>query len=124
LSPAPSSSSEEWKSEFIIVINDDPLGIQRLPDKFCEFIAGNELAALQLREARCGFCQWPVDVFFDGRDNIYLYTGWEKLSRSRDLEAGCVLTFCYEGDDNMSVKVFDDTSCHRHYHADDEEDDD
>jgi hypothetical protein len=52
-SSAPSSSSDEWKFEFIIVLNDDPLGIQRLPDKFGEFVTGNESAALQLLEARC-----------------------------------------------------------------------
>jgi hypothetical protein len=37
---------------------------------------------------------------------------------------GCVLTFRYEGYDEMSMKVFDNTSCRWHYHTDDEEDDD
>jgi hypothetical protein len=35
-----------------------------------------------------------------------------------------VLTFCYQGGEEMSVKVFDDMSCRWHYHNDDEEDDD
>jgi hypothetical protein len=39
--------------EFVVVIKGDPLGIQRLPDKFAEFIAINESAALHLREAGC-----------------------------------------------------------------------
>jgi hypothetical protein len=64
-----------------------------------------------------------VDVLFDGRNKMYLHTGWEKFARSHDLQAGCMLTFCYEGDDEMSVKVFDDTCYRRHYYADDEEDD-
>jgi hypothetical protein len=55
---------------------------------------------------------------------MYLHTGWEKFVRVHNLQAGCVLTFRYEGDDEMSVKVFDDTSYCRHYHTDDEEDDD
>jgi hypothetical protein len=38
----------EWEFEFIVVLNDDPLGIQRLSDKFAEFVAGNEPTALQL----------------------------------------------------------------------------
>ena len=59
----------------VIVLNDDPIGIQRLPDKFNDFIAGKEPAALQLREAGCGFCRWPVDVLFDGRGKMYLHKG-------------------------------------------------
>nr|XP_051216791.1 B3 domain-containing protein Os03g0212300-like [Lolium perenne] len=125
LLPATSSYSKgEWEFEFIAVLNGDPLGIQRLLDKFTEFVASNVLAALQLRKASCGFSRWPVDVLFDGRDKMYLHTGWEKFSRFHDLQAGCVLTFSYQGDEEMSVKVFDDTSCRRHYHGDDEEDDD
>jgi hypothetical protein len=53
-----SSSEEEWEFEFIVVLNGDPLGIHRLSDKFAEFIAGKELAALSLWEASCGFCRW------------------------------------------------------------------
>jgi hypothetical protein len=72
-SPSPASSSSfdgEWEFEFIIVLNGDPLGIQRLPDKFAEFTAGNEPTTLSLWEASCGFCRWPVDVLFDGRGKM------------------------------------------------------
>ncbi|KAK1667111.1 hypothetical protein QYE76_055270 [Lolium multiflorum] len=96
----------------------------RLPDKFVDFVAGNEPAALHLREAGCNCCRWPVDVLFDGRIKIYLHTGWEKFSRYHDLEVGCVLTFSYLGDVDMSVKVFDETRCRRHYHDDTDEEDD
>ncbi|KAK1604110.1 hypothetical protein QYE76_027783 [Lolium multiflorum] len=48
-----------------------------LPDKFAEFIAGNEPAALHLREAGCDCCRWPVDVLFDRRGKMYFHTGWE-----------------------------------------------
>nr|XP_051221943.1 B3 domain-containing protein Os03g0212300-like [Lolium perenne] len=124
-SPAPSSSSEgEWEFQFIVVLNGDPLDIQRMSDKFAEFLAGNELAALQLREVGCSFCRWPVDVLFDGSGRMYLHTGWEKFTRFKDLQAGCVLNFCYQGGEERSVKVFDDTSCRRHYHDDNEKDDD
>ena len=30
-----------------------------------------------------------------------------------------MLTFLYEGDDEMAVKVFDETACCMHYHTDD-----
>ncbi|XP_051229253.1 B3 domain-containing protein Os03g0212300-like [Lolium perenne] len=80
--------------------------------------------AVQLREAGCGFCRWPVDVLFDRLGKMYLHTGWEKFARFHGLQVGCVLTFSYQDDEKMSVKVFDDTSCRRHYHGDDEENDD
>ncbi|KAK1629175.1 hypothetical protein QYE76_003490 [Lolium multiflorum] len=131
LSPATSLSTSSYLQEehqvlfeFIVVLNGDPLGIQRLPDKFTEFVADNEPSVLHLREAGCYCCLWPVDVLFDGRGKMYLHTGWEKFARYNDLQAGCVLTFNYLGDADMSVKVFDDTSCRRHYHDNNEEEGD
>ncbi|KAK1610518.1 hypothetical protein QYE76_034191 [Lolium multiflorum] len=68
LPPAPSlSSQEEHCFEFLLRIDDDPLGIKRLPDKFAEF------------------------------DKMYLHTGWDKFARDLALEPGCQLTFLYEG---------------------------
>jgi hypothetical protein len=67
-SPAPSSSSQEERCfEFLLRIDEDPLGIKWLPDKFAEFVDGVEPAHLQLREASCNFCRWPVEVMFDGQ---------------------------------------------------------
>ncbi|KAK1616210.1 hypothetical protein QYE76_021727 [Lolium multiflorum] len=126
----PSSSSSYLQEEhqvlfkFVVVLNGDSFGIQRLLDKFAEFVAGNEPAALHLQEAGCDCCRWPVDVLFDGSGKMYLHTGWEKFTRYHDLQASSVLTFSYLGDADMSVKVFGDTSCRRHYHDDDEEEDD
>nr|XP_051196884.1 B3 domain-containing protein Os03g0212300-like [Lolium perenne] len=107
-----------------VVFIGEPLGIQRLSDKFADFVANNELAVLHLREASCDYCRWPVDMLFDGRAKMYLHTGWEKFARYHDLEAGCVLAFSYLGDADMSVKVFDDTRCRHHYHSDTDEDND
>jgi hypothetical protein len=52
-------SSEEWKFEFIILLNGYPLGIQRLPDKFGEFVVGNE------SRPRCS-CWRLATAFADG----------------------------------------------------------
>ena len=118
-SPAPSSSSEDaWCFEFLLRIDDDPLGIKRLPDKFAEFVGGAEPAELLLREASSGACVWPIDVLFDGQCVMYLHTGWEKFARAHNLAAGCMLSFIYQGDGEMVVKVFDETACRRHYHTD------
>ncbi|KAK1612852.1 hypothetical protein QYE76_036525 [Lolium multiflorum] len=46
---------------------------------------------------------------------MYLHTGWDKFARDLHLEPGCQLTFLYEGDGEMIVKVFDDTACRVHY---------
>ncbi|KAK1644636.1 hypothetical protein QYE76_062441 [Lolium multiflorum] len=48
---------------------------------------------------------------------MYLHTGWDKFARDLALEPGCQLTFLYEGDGEMIIKVFDDTACHKHYHT-------
>jgi hypothetical protein len=109
--------------EFLLRIDDDPLGIKRLPDKFAEFVDGVEPAHLQLREASCNFCRWAVEVLFDGQGKMYLHTGWGKFARDLALEPGCQLTFLYEGDGEMVVKVFDDTACRRHYHTGESESD-
>ncbi|KAK1607815.1 hypothetical protein QYE76_031488 [Lolium multiflorum] len=127
----PSSSSSDLQEEehevlfkFVVFLKGDPLGIQRLKDKFAEFVAGNKSAVLHLREAGCDCCWWPVDVLFDGRGKMYLYTSWENFARYHDLESGCVLTFSYLGEADMSIKVFDETRCRRHYHGDTDEEDD
>ena len=110
--------------EFVVVLKGDPLGIQKLPDKFGNFIAGNEPASLHLREAACHCHRWIVDVLFDTRDKMYLHIGWEKFTRHHSLEAGFVLLFSYFGDRDMSVKVFNETCSRRHYHGNNAEEDD
>jgi hypothetical protein len=38
------------------------------------------------------------------------------------LEVDCLVNFKWKGDDELGVKVFDDTSCHGHYHGDTSDD--
>nr|XP_051211191.1 B3 domain-containing protein Os03g0212300-like [Lolium perenne] len=106
--------------EFILRIDEEPLSIKRLPDKFAEFVDAAEPAELQLRDARCGFCWWLVEVLFDGKGKMYLHIGRD---RAHNLEAGCLLTFLYKNNNEMIIKVFDKTSCCRHYHTDDSDED-
>ena len=54
---------------------------------------------------------------------MYLHTGLEKFTRAHNLAAGCLLTFLYEGDGEMAVKVFGETACRRHYHIEDSSED-
>jgi hypothetical protein len=55
---------------------------------------------------------------FDEQDKMNMYTWWDKFTRAHNFEVGCLLIFLYEGDIEMIVKVFNKTSCHRHYHTD------
>jgi hypothetical protein len=110
--------------EFVLVLKGDPRGIQRLPDPFAVYVAGDDRpGTLHLREASSGFYRWIVDVIYDGRGKMYLYIGWEKFTRYHDLQAGYVLTFSYLGKRDMSVKVFDEMRCRQHYHGDSDEED-
>ncbi|KAK1616773.1 hypothetical protein QYE76_022290 [Lolium multiflorum] len=70
-----------------------------------------------LREASCNFYRWTVEILFGGQGKMYLHTRWGKFARDLALEPGCQLTFLYEGDGEMIVKVFDATACRRHYHT-------
>ncbi|XP_051229171.1 B3 domain-containing protein Os03g0212300-like [Lolium perenne] len=103
-SPSLSSSQESRCFEFILCIDENPLGIKLLPDKFAEFVDGTEPAELQLREGK-----------------MYMHTGWDKFARAHNLEVGCLLTFLYKGDGEMIIKVFDKISCRRYYHTDESE---
>ncbi|KAK1685231.1 hypothetical protein QYE76_046079 [Lolium multiflorum] len=129
--PPASSSSEmdvepDVRFEFVLVLKGDPRGIQRLPDSFADYVAGDDRPrTMHLREAACGYYRWIVDVIYDARGKMYLNIGWEKFARHHSLQAGFILLFSYFGDRDMSVKVFDETRCRRDYHGDstDEEDD-
>ncbi|XP_051197095.1 uncharacterized protein [Lolium perenne] len=101
---SPTEEEREVLFEFVVVLKGDPLGIERLPDNYADFVAGNEPASLLLREAACDCCRWIGDVIFDMRGKMYLHTGWEKFVRFDDLEAGCVLTCSYLGEGDMTVK--------------------
>jgi hypothetical protein len=50
---------------------------------------------------------------------MYLHTGRNKFTRAHDIDIGCLVNFFYEGDNEMSVKVFDNESFRIHYHDND-----
>ncbi|KAK1668533.1 hypothetical protein QYE76_056692 [Lolium multiflorum] len=129
--PPASSSSEmdvepDVRFEFVLVLKGDPRSIQRLPDSFANYVAGDDRPrTMHLREAACGYYRWIVDVIYDARGKMYLNIGSEKFARHHSLQAGFTLLFSYFGDRDMSVRVFDEMRCRRDYHGDstDEEDD-
>jgi hypothetical protein len=108
--------------KFVVLIKEDHFSLKRLLGKFAQYLTGREPGSMHLREANCGFCRWPVEVLFDGEGHMFLHTCWEKFASAHNLEVGCLVNIKWEGDDELRVKVFDNTSCHRHYHGDNGDD--
>jgi hypothetical protein len=61
-------------------------------------------------------------VLFDREGKIYLDAVFDKFTRAHNLEVGCLLVCRYEGDDDMSGNVYDDSVYRRHYHIDNPDD--
>ena len=47
-----------------------------------------------------------------------------RISPSHGVDFGCFVHFKYEGDDVLTVKVFDGTMCRKYYYPDDDDTDD
>ncbi|KAK1630797.1 hypothetical protein QYE76_005112 [Lolium multiflorum] len=99
-------------------------GSVRTPKKFADYLDGKEPAKVYLRAADCGPRLWTVEVLFDGQGRMYLDKGWEKFAIAHGVDFGWFVHFKYEGDDVLTVKVFDGTMCRRYYYSDDEDTDD
>ncbi|KAK1661358.1 hypothetical protein QYE76_049517 [Lolium multiflorum] len=98
--------------------------LHRTPKKIADYLDGQEPAKVYLRAADCGPRLWTVEVLFDGQGRMYLDNGWEKFAIAHGVDFGCYVHFKYEGDDVLTVKVFDGTMCRRYYYSDDEDTDD
>ena len=75
---------------------------------------------MYLRASDCGPRVWPVEVLFDGQGRMYLDKGWENFAITHGVELYNFVHFKYEGDDVLTVKVFDGTICRKYYYTDDE----
>ncbi|KAK1628817.1 hypothetical protein QYE76_003132 [Lolium multiflorum] len=94
--PPPPSTLLLIIEEFFIVVYENPL-VKKVPD--------------------CGPRLWTVEVLFDGQGRMYLDKGWEKFAIAHGVDFGCYVHFKYEGDDVLTVKVFDGTMCRRYYYS-------
>jgi hypothetical protein len=95
--------------------------LQALPQKFADYLDGQEPAKVYLRAADCGPHLWTVEVLFDGQGRMYLDKGWENFAITHGVDFGYILHFKYEGDDVLTVKVFDVTLCRKYYYTDDKD---
>uniref|UniRef100_A0ACD5TVZ3 Uncharacterized protein n=1 Tax=Avena sativa TaxID=4498 RepID=A0ACD5TVZ3_AVESA len=113
---SPASPDQSSDFEFFTIMLRNPCEKLRLPDKFAEFLDGQEPRAVKLREAGGGQRRlWDVEVVFDGEGQMYLERGWEQFAREHDVHQGHFLIFSYDGEAVLTVKVFDGSMCRRHY---------
>jgi hypothetical protein len=88
------------------------------------YLDGQEPAKVYLRVAKCGPRFWTVEVLFNRQDRMYLNKGWENFAIAHGVDFDYFLHFKYEGDDVLTVKVFDRTTCRKYYYTNDEDTDD
>jgi hypothetical protein len=59
---------------------------------------------------------WSVKVMFDGEGKMFLNNGWRRFAHTHAIKVRHFVVFKYDGHDILTVKVFDETMCRRHYH--------
>ncbi|KAK1613190.1 hypothetical protein QYE76_036863 [Lolium multiflorum] len=90
----------------------------RLPQRFALIVDGQEPHHVLLHVSGGATGIWPAEVMFDGEGWMFLHNGWRRFTRSHAIDVGHFVVFKYDGHDDFSVKVFDETMCRRHYHTD------
>ncbi|KAJ1285177.1 hypothetical protein BS78_03G260100 [Paspalum vaginatum] len=71
---------------------------------------------LKLRLAGEGMPVWDVEVFAgDKHGDVDLGRGWKKFARAHDLRNGYLLVFRYDGGGELTVTVFDPSTCQKQY---------
>jgi hypothetical protein len=70
---------------------------------------------LRVRGGATGY--WTAEVLFDRTGTPYLASGWRRFCHKHEIEAGHFVVFNYDGNHTLTVTVFDDAMCRRHYVA-------
>jgi hypothetical protein len=60
---------------------------------------------------------WIAKLLFDHTGTPYLASGRRRFCQRHEIVAGHFLVFNYDGDHQITVTVFDETMCCRHYVA-------
>jgi hypothetical protein len=119
-SPYPSSTSEPEPVdgfELGVTLNYgvDPDSI-RLPCKFGKVVdIKTNQVVLRVRGGATGL--WTVELLFDRTGTPYLANGWRRFCQRHEIVVGHFVVFNYDGEHQITVSVFDQTMCHRHYVA-------
>jgi hypothetical protein len=91
---------------------------QRVPLKFTKFMDGRELREAILREQSGSGTPCEVDMYYDGRGEMYFRGGWPQFAEDHELHQGFFMLFDYHcGTSKFDVKIYDGTQCQRKYEA-------
>jgi hypothetical protein len=91
---------------------------QRVPLKFTQFKDGRELREAILHEESGGGTPYEVEVYYDGRGEMYFRGGWPQFAEDHELHQGFFMLFDYHcGTSKFGVKIYDCTQCQRKYEA-------
>ncbi|VAH69042.1 unnamed protein product [Triticum turgidum subsp. durum] len=104
--------------EFFLILLPNFLKKLRLPDKFAKVLDGRELQEVKLREDGRRRRLWDMEVVLDAEGHMYLGHGWEQFARAHGLRLGHFLVISYDSHVVLTVKVFDQSMCRRHYQHD------
>jgi hypothetical protein len=79
---------------------------------------GRELHEAILREESGGGTPYDVEVYYDGRGEMYFRGGWPQFAEDHDLHQGFFMLFNYDcGTSKFDMKIFDGTQCQKKYEA-------
>jgi hypothetical protein len=91
---------------------------QCVPLKFTKFMDGRELREAILHEESREGTPYEVEVYYDGRGEMYFRGGWPQFAEDHDLHQGFFMLFDYHyGMSKFDVKIFDCTQCQKKYEA-------
>jgi hypothetical protein len=60
---------------------------------------------------------WTAELLFFCTGTSYLASGWRRFCQQHEIVAEHFLIFNYDDDHQITVTVFDETMCRRHYVA-------
>jgi hypothetical protein len=90
----------------------------RVPLKFTKFMDGRKLREAILREESGGGTPYEVEVYYDGRGEMYFRGGWPQFAEDHKLHQGFFMVFNYHYDTlKFDVKIFNGTQCQNKYEA-------
>jgi hypothetical protein len=91
---------------------------QRVLLKFTKFMDGRELREAILREESGRGTPYEVEVYYDGRGEMYFRGGWPQFAEDHKLHQGFFMVFNYHcGPSKFNVKIFDGTQYQKKYEA-------
>jgi hypothetical protein len=79
---------------------------------------GRELREAIIREQSGSGTPYEVEVYYDGRGEMYFRGGWPQFAEDHKLHQGFFMLFDYHcGTSKFNVKIYDGTQCQRKYEA-------